>query len=72
MEGIPQGTMVVVSRGKRGEQLALTQTPCYGPGRWPYVLRWLGDRWTKRVAKGRVLRVASEDDLRALGPAAAE
>jgi hypothetical protein len=65
--GIPVGTLVVVSRGQRGEQLAVTYTPCYGPGRWPFVRRWSGDRWTQRAAKARVLRVASDEDLRAFG-----
>jgi hypothetical protein len=64
---IPAGTLVVVSRGHRGEQLAVTYTPCYGPGRWPFVRRWSGDRWTQRAAKARVLRVASGEDLRAFG-----
>lgn len=66
--GIAAGTIVVVSRWLKGEQLAVTETPCYGPGRWPFVRRWMGDRWTKRAAKGRVLRVATEEDIQTLGP----
>jgi hypothetical protein len=64
---IPVGTLVMVSRGQRGEQLALTYTPCYGPGRWPFVRKWRGDRWTQRAAKARVLRVANGEDLQAVG-----
>lgn len=63
---IPAGTLVVVARGRNGEQLGLTATPCWGPGRWPFVLRWRGDRWTKKPAKARVLRVATPADLQAL------
>lgn len=65
---IPAGTLVVVARGRQGEQLALTYTPCYGPGRWPFVRRWMGDRWTKREAKARVLRVATPSDVAQLAP----
>ena len=36
-EGIPAGTLVVVARGRRAEQLGITYTHCYGPGRWPFV-----------------------------------
>jgi hypothetical protein len=61
-QGIPAGTLVVVARGSREEQLGLTYTGCYGPGRWPFVRRWMGDRWTVRPAKARVLRVATDDD----------
>jgi hypothetical protein len=59
---------VVVVAHKRNEALAITETPCYGPGRWPFVRRWLGDRWSKRPARGRVLRVATPDDRLRLGP----
>jgi hypothetical protein len=65
---IPAGTLVVVARGRSAEQVGLTATPCWGPGRWPFVLRWRGDRWTKRPAKARVLRVATAEDLRSLPP----
>jgi hypothetical protein len=51
-----------VARGRRAEQLALTYTSCYGPGRWPFVRRWMGQRWTVRPAKARVLRVATDED----------
>jgi hypothetical protein len=61
-EGIPAGTLVVVARGRRAEQLAITYTSCYGAGRWPFVRRWMGDRWTVRPAKARVLRVATAED----------
>jgi hypothetical protein len=65
---IPAGTLVVVARGRTAEQVGLTATPCWGPGRWPFVLRWRGDRWTKRPAKARVLRVATLEDLQSLPP----
>ena len=65
--GIPAGTLVVVARGRRSEQLALTYTSCYGTGRWPFVRRWMGQRWTVRPAKARVLRVATEDDRKRFG-----
>jgi hypothetical protein len=65
---IPAGTLVMVARGRSAEQVGLTATPCWGPGRWPFVLRWRGDRWTKRPAKARVLRVATAEDLRSLPP----
>ena len=65
---IPAGTLVVVARGRTGQQLGLTATPCFGPGRWPFVLRWMGNRWTKRAAKARVLRIASAEDVRGLAP----
>ena len=61
-QGIPAGTLVVVARGRRAEQLGITYTGCYGPGRWPFVRRWMGDRWTVRPAKARVLRVATDED----------
>jgi hypothetical protein len=61
-EGIPAGTLVVVARGRRAEQLGVTYSHCYGPGRWPFVRRWMGQRWTVRPAKARVLRVATDDD----------
>jgi hypothetical protein len=61
-KGIPAGTLVVVARGRRAEQLGITYTSCYGPGRWPFVRRWMGERWTVRPAKARVLRVATEED----------
>ena len=61
-QGIPAGTLVVVARGRRAEQLGITYTGCYGAGRWPFVRRWMGDRWTVRPAKARVLRVATEAD----------
>jgi hypothetical protein len=60
--GIPAGSLVVVARGHRAEQLALTYTSCYGPGRWPFVRRWMGERWTVRPAKARVLRLATDED----------
>lgn len=67
---IPAGTLVVVLRGRNGEQIARTCTPCYGPGRWPFVRRWLGDRWTKQPSKARVLRVATAADLALLATGA--
>jgi hypothetical protein len=69
---IPAGTLVVVTRWKRQEQLAVTETPCYGPGRWPFVRRWMGDRWTKRPDKAQVVRVATEEDVRALAQGGGE
>jgi hypothetical protein len=65
--GIPAGTLVVVARGRRAEQLGITYTGCYGPGRWPFVRRWMGDRWTVRPAKAQVLRVATEADRARFG-----
>src|SRR5215211_3332928 len=67
---IPAGTLVVVARWRQAEQIALTCTPCYGPGRWPFVRRWLGDRWTKQPTKARVLRLATAADLALLAPGA--
>ncbi len=66
-EGIPAGTLVVVARGRRAEQLAITYTGCFGAGRWPFVRRWMGDRWTVRPAKARVLRIATEEDRSRFG-----
>jgi hypothetical protein len=67
-EDIPAGTLVVVARWRQGEQIALTCTPCYGPGRWPFVRRWMGQRWTKQPTKARVLRLATAADLALLAP----
>jgi hypothetical protein len=66
-DGIPAGSLVVVARGRRAEQLALTYTGCYGPGRWPFVRRWMGERWTVRPAKARVLRLATDEDCHRFG-----
>lgn len=64
---IPAGAFVVVARRRRHEQLAITETACWGPGRWPFVRRWMEEgRWTKKSAKARVLRVATEEDIRRL------
>jgi hypothetical protein len=63
---LPAGVLVVVARGRRGEQVGVTFTPCWGPGRWPFVRRWMGNGWTKRPAKARVLRLATEKDLQTL------
>jgi hypothetical protein len=65
---IPAGTLVVVARGRLGEQIARTCTPCYGPGRWPFVRRWMGAKWTDQPVKARVLRVASAEDVTLLAP----
>jgi hypothetical protein len=65
---IPAGTLVVVARGRQGEQIARTCTPCYGPGRWPFVRRWMGSKWTDQPSKARVLRVATDEDLSMLAP----
>ena len=65
---IPAGTLVVVARGRQGEQIARTCTPCYGPGRWPFVRRWMGAKWTDQPCKARVLRVATAEDLTLLAP----
>jgi hypothetical protein len=62
-QGIRPGTLVVVARGRREEQLGITYTGCHGPGRWPFVRRWMGDRWTVRPAKARVLRIATDEDF---------
>ncbi len=67
VSGIPAGSLVVVARGHRAEQLALTYTSCYGPGRWPFVRRWMGERWTVRPAKARVLRLATDEDRHRFG-----
>jgi hypothetical protein len=66
--GIPAGTLVVVARGRNGEQIARTCTPCWGPGRWPFVRRWMGAKWTDQPGKARVLRLATAEDLKALAP----
>jgi hypothetical protein len=66
-EGIPAGTLVVVARGRWAEQLGMTYTSCYGPGRWPFVRRWTGQRWTVRPAKARVLRIATDEDRTRFG-----
>jgi hypothetical protein len=68
---IPAGTLVVVARGRQGEQIARTCTPCYGPGRWPFVHRWMGAKWTNQPSKARVLRVATAADLTLLAPGVA-
>jgi hypothetical protein len=67
---IPAGTLVVVARGRQGEQIARTCTPCYGPGRWPFVRRWMGAKWTDQPCKARVLRLATAEDLTLLAPGA--
>lgn len=67
-QDIPAGTLVVVRRGRNGQQLAITHTSCFGPGRWPFVRRWMGDRWTVKAARAHLLRVASGDDVAQLGP----
>ena len=68
---IPAGTLVVVARGRQGEQIARTCTPCYGPGRWPFVRRWMGAKWTNQPSKARVLRLATAEDLALLAPGVA-
>ena len=67
---IPAGALVVVARGRQGEQIAHTCTPCYGPGRWPFVRRWMGAKWTNQPTKARVLRLATAADLARLAPGA--
>jgi hypothetical protein len=61
---VQPGTLVVVVRHRRGEQLAVTETACWGPERWSFVRRWTKEgRWTKRSAQRRLIRVATEEDI---------